>query len=203
MRLRNHFSYVTLLVGVLVSGAPFSAAADIFPDAVPLGDIDESRTFHGELKGAPERYTFTLHEQQTFYANLLIPEKSGARKDFLVEVISERGARYAMDGAYFLKWAPFTGPDGKSYLKGPEIAPTLYPGNYTLSVSNTDNHGTYVLVLGEAQGRPGVPRNAATALQLAKAKPIVIAVSAFIAAIALALYIRRLLRNRRPNNSIS
>lgn len=197
MRLRNHFSYVTLLFGTLVFGAPFLATADIFPDAVPLEDIGAARTFQGELKGVPDRYTFTLHAQQTFYANLLIfSETSGARKDFLVEVISERGARYAMDGAYFLKWTPFTGPDGKPYLKGPEIAPSLYPGNYVLSVSNTDNHGAYILVLSNEPEGPDIPQSASTALFIAKAKPIVTTVAALAVLVAAAVILRRRLRKK-------
>lgn len=196
MRLRNNFSYVTLLIVVLVFRAQLSVAADMFPATVPLGDIGTSRTFQGELKGAPERYTFTLRAQQTFYANILVPDADKQRKDFLVEVISERGARYAMDGAYFLKWTPLAGPDGKPYLKGPEIAPTLYPGTYGISVSNADNHGTYVLVIGNAPGNPDIPRSAAKAIFIAKVKPIIIAVAGLVALIAAAITFRRIIRAR-------
>lgn len=177
--------------------SPAVTVADVFPDPVPLKDINAPRTFQSELKSIPDRYAFTLHAQQTVYVNLLIPEISGARKDFLVEIISERGARYAMDGAYFLKWTPFAGSDGKPYLKGPEIAPSLYPGNYTLSVSNTDNHGSYVLVISNAPGNPEIPQSAAAALFIAKAKPAVFAAAALVAAAVLALYIRRILRHRK------
>lgn len=175
---------------------PALAGGAFFPDAIPIENIGEPRTLQSELKGAPERYTFTLRAPQTFYANLLVPNAERQRKDFLIEVISERGARYAMNGAYFFKWVPMTGPDGTSYLKGPEIAPTLYPGNYSISVSNADNHGAYVLIVSNGSGATDIPKNAAAALFITKIKPIVAATGISVAALTIALCVKRHLRKK-------
>lgn len=191
----HHKLFCAAYFSGVLAATPLLASANVIPDAVPIDNITTPRAFRGELQGVPERYEFRLTAQTPVYFSLLIPDINGARKDFLVEIISERGARYAMDGGYFLPWAPFRDADGAAYLKGPEIAPTLYPGAYTVRVSNTDNHGVYVLAIGNWRGFSGVPRSAANALLFAQMKPFAIAGSAATLSAVLIWLIRRKWRN--------
>ncbi|GEM_PF-5371769 len=184
-----------VLAGALLAVIPQLAAAGVFPTAIPINSVTELQAFRGELNGEPAQYAFHLAAQQPVYLNLLIPDTKGARKDFLVEVLSERGARYAMNGAFFSAWVPFRDTNDTAYLQGPEIVPTLYSGTYTLSVSNTDNHGTYVLVIGDHPGFPGKTQGAGAALFMLRAKPIAIGVAAL--AVVAGIFVR-IRRNRRP-----
>ncbi len=147
--------------------APFSAVANSIPRApVVVTNLRETQAFRSTLAGTPDLYTFTLPAQQTVFAGLYILDNGKSRKDTMVEITSERGARYAVDGTYFNAWKTFNLPDGETYLKGPEIAPQLYAGTYTLTVSNLGNGGAYMVVLGD---HPDIPANGAAQAHVARA----------------------------------
>lgn len=182
---------IAIFFGMFTCVLPLVAIAGVFSGVIEIEDVSAPQAFRGELSGGPARYAFRLPAQRPVYLNLLIPDENGARKDFLIEVLSERGARYAMNGAFFSAWSPFRDARGASYLKGPEITPTLYPGAYTLSVSNNDNHGTYILAVSGQPGFPGETRSAGIVLFFLRAKLAAAGIAVLAAIITLYTFARR------------
>lgn len=184
-------TYTFAFIAAFTIAAMFPARS-IAAAPIALTNLHETRMHSGVLAGAPDRFTFTLNAQQPVFFGLFIPDDEKSRKDIIVEITSERGARYAMDGAYFLKWERQT-IQRAPYLKGPEIIPTLYPGTYTVMVSNIDNHGTYALAVGGDRAFIGeVP---ALTIQDTVSSRVIIVALVIIA--ALAVYIYRRLRRAR------
>ena len=141
-----------------------------------------SQAFYGTLSGKPQAYFIKLSEPFKLYAGLLVPDVSGATKDFSAEIIQigkfiddtgqdastdqattfggKKTTLFKLDGTQ-MDWKRFYEEFGNDwYWQGPETAlmdaaVTPSPaGLYEIKVSNPSNQGKYVLVVGTKEKWP-------------------------------------------------
>ena len=119
---------------------------------IVIPDADVSRAYYGELTGAPAVYTVTLPEKSRLYLNILSPYSADARKDFVVSIVHETGQVIATLSAPPEQWQEWREEfAGDTYWKGPEFKQDVPAGTYTITVSNPDNLGKYIVAPGEAE----------------------------------------------------
>lgn len=116
-----------------------------------ISDIEISQAFYGDLNGKPDYYKTSMIDGKSFnfYIQMLVPDLPDSRKDFLFE-ISQNNETRNLSGESF-NWTPFYEEfAGDNYLSGPEIEFGA-SGEYLVKVSNSENAGKYVLVVGKAE----------------------------------------------------
>jgi hypothetical protein len=117
-------------------------------NAKVINDPEIAQTFYGELNGKENFYKIISRHNFDFYFNILAPDTPDSLTDFLVDVygenktISINGNQFDWDG-YYEKLT------GNNYLKGPSYEEVLPRGEYLIQISNSDNQGKYVLVVGK------------------------------------------------------
>jgi hypothetical protein len=127
-----------------------------------------SQAFYGELKEWPAYYLIDLKKAQELYFQILVPDLPKIQKDksVTVEYLAELGkpaAAFAALDPGSVAWKGFYEEyAGDNYLEGPEVKKTGEAGYYIIKISNPDNAGKYVLVVGEKEEFP--PREIAKAL---------------------------------------
>jgi hypothetical protein len=84
-----------------------------------------------------------------------VPNISGYRTDFTVDVIEWNDSIYTrLDGKSFA-WTDFFEPfAGDFYLQWPSLEKKVGPGTYTIRISSPDNQGKYSLAIGKLESFP-------------------------------------------------
>ncbi len=145
----------SLIAVLIVLTFPFFASAHepeyiATSTVIHIPDPDISRAYYGELPGSPAVFDVRLTETTNFYMNLLSPDIPGARTDFSAIMTNPAGdVVISLSGGTWEQWYEEFG--GDTYLKGPETRTELPAGAYTITVSNPDNSGKYVLAPGEEE----------------------------------------------------
>lgn len=107
-----------------------------------------AQTFYGELNGKEDFYKITSNHNFDLYFNILAPDIPDSLTDFSVDVYGENKT-ISLDGSHF-DWEKYSEKlTGNNYLKGPSYDEILPKGEYLIQVSNPDNQGKYVLVVGK------------------------------------------------------
>lgn len=89
------------------------------------------------------------------YISIVVPDLSGQRTDFVVDIIEGNDAIYTrMNGSKFTRTPFHEEFAGDDYLKGPEWEQEVGAGDYTIIVSNTANQGKYSLAIGKIESFP-------------------------------------------------
>jgi len=127
----------------------------------PIGQIvnvknpEISQAFYGQLSGQSDIYQIVSVTGFVLYVNLVVPDISGSRTDFTVDIIEWNSIVYTrLDGrrsqwtGFFEKFA------GDNYLQWPSIERSVGSGIYTIRVSNWDNQGKYSLAIGKKESFP-------------------------------------------------
>jgi hypothetical protein len=113
---------------------------------------DISQAFYGELKGEPAIYEIKSEAPFSLYLGLLVPDLPNQRKDFSARVVDEKEDEvFILDGQNFIWQGFYEEFGGDYYLKGPENKIGVGSGAYLVTVSNPDDQGKYVLVVGEKE----------------------------------------------------
>ena len=145
------FFYSSIVFVLLCTGAsPVFAHKPTYVDkqiSVEVKNPDISQAFYGELAGESVTYTVFVPESLNVYTGLLVPDQESSRIDVVVDMYnSKQELMYTLKSdvwnTYFEEFAR------DDYLKGPEYKTVVPAGKYTLVVSNPDNQGKYVLVIG-------------------------------------------------------
>lgn len=118
-------------------------------------NIEVSQAFYSKLSGTPQTYTFTTEPNAPFNLELLTPATNNARTDFVARITnSEQNPIATLDGNT-TTWTTFFEPyGGDTYLQGPSYEKILPADTYTVTITNTDNLGAYVLVFGKKEEFP-------------------------------------------------
>lgn len=127
----------------------------------PIGQItqiqnpEDSQAFYGILSGQEDIYQIVADTGFLLYVNLVVPNMSGSRTDFTVDIIQGDTVVYArLDGRWFV-WTNFFEPfGGDSYLQWPSRERIIERGIYTISVNNPENQGKYSLAIGKKERFP-------------------------------------------------
>lgn len=128
-------------------------------DTIRVIQPEISQAFYAHLSQAAHRYYLDETDTFDFYLQLLTPDLTGQRTDFLVNVFQNSGNLsgnliYSIDTKEF-QWTKYYEPyGGDHYLMGPEFRMKAPPGIYTISISNSDNLGKYALAIGEKESWP-------------------------------------------------
>ena len=117
--------------------------------------IDVSQAFYSRLSGVPQTFSLTPRPQNPTQLETLVPYTSKLRTDFIARVTNSNNEPIATLDGTTTTWTKFYEPFGDdTYLKGPAYEKKLAAGTYTVTISNTDNNGAYVLVFGEKEEFP-------------------------------------------------
>lgn len=128
---------------------------------MPAGQVvniqkpEVSQAFYGILSGQKDIYKIASDTGFLLSINLVVPDISGSRTDFSVDVQEGDAAVYTrLDGTKF-QWTNFFEPfAGDIYLQWPSLERQVSPWTYTISVSSPDNQGKYSLVIGKLESFP-------------------------------------------------
>jgi hypothetical protein len=110
-----------------------------------------SQAFYGNLKGSEEYFLIDSEKKFDFYAGILSPDIENARKDFKVQIYFNNKSIILMQNGWTRFYEEFA---GDWYWQGPEGEFNAEPGKYIIKVSNPDNAGKYVLVVGKIESFP-------------------------------------------------
>ena len=131
-----------------------------------IQDPEISQTFYGELIGKADYYKINSSQDFELYLNIMEPDIPEAYADFSVDVYSDN-KNISLDGTQF-EWEKYTEKlTGNYLLKGPSYEEIIPSGDYLIQVSNPDNLGKYVLVIGKIN-RFSVPDAINTVLLMPK-----------------------------------
>jgi hypothetical protein len=111
-----------------------------------------SQAFYGMLKGQPDYYMISETDGFELYLQILAPDVSNARTDFIAEIIFNGETIVLKKNESWDKF--YEEFAGDNYLEGSEINFSAGPGKYIIKVSNTGNEGKYVLVVGKIESFP-------------------------------------------------
>jgi hypothetical protein len=154
---------VILLIAFSVFGLANLASAhnprlvyslDALPEKpIVINSPDISQAFYGRLKGWEEYYRFKLNASSEFYWQTLVPATKDITKDVSAELIdNDNGRVIAKLEAKDSDWKPYYEEfAGDNYFAGPSSTLMLDPGTYDIRVSNPNNEGKYVLVVGQKE----------------------------------------------------
>jgi len=121
-------------------------------NVIAIPDALTSRAYYAELTGEPAVYTISSDKEFTLYLNILSPYLPTARKDFSATITNSRNVTIATLRAPISEWDMWSEEfAGDTYWKGPEFRETVPGDTYTITLSNPDNEGKYVLAPGEAE----------------------------------------------------
>jgi hypothetical protein len=119
---------------------------------IQVPDPETSRAYYGALNGTPAEYSVTSPKDFTLYVNILVPNLADARKDFVVRITTATGTSIVTLGAPTSSWQQWHEEfAGDMYWKGPEFKQTVPAGEYSITVSNPENTGKYVLAPGKVE----------------------------------------------------
>lgn len=117
--------------------------------AVTVKNPDVSKVYYGELAGKPVVYTVYSAKPFVLYANILVPDTSGAKTDFSLDILKDGELIQKIYGPECF-WLDFYEPFGDDYyLEGPEFEKKVEPGSYTIKVYSQSNSGKYALAVGK------------------------------------------------------
>jgi hypothetical protein len=112
-----------------------------------------SQAFYGELKGKPDLYQISVTGVTPLFLQILAPDISDLRKDFSLAISNDKHT-LILDGKK-INWLKFhEGFANDDYWTGPELNKQIAPGTYSIKIYNPDNHGKYVLIIGNVEQFP-------------------------------------------------
>jgi hypothetical protein len=119
--------------------------------AIEVTDPEVSKAYYGELSGAPHIYTISTPSPFALYVGILMPYAENSTKDVLVEIRKDKELVQVIGGkgADWKKMFEFFGQS--SYWDGGEYKANAGAGEYTVSVSSTNNNSKYSLAIGEIE----------------------------------------------------
>lgn len=144
-------------IGVCVLLLPFALFAQELRvtegPTTHISNPESYRAYYGKLTGEPHVYSIATDEPFRLSVIMLAPFVDGARTDFTTTVYDLQRPNEPVIELIgtTTEWRWFFDTSGRDeYLAGPELRGGLPGGSYELRVTNPDNDGMYVLVVGEA-----------------------------------------------------
>jgi hypothetical protein len=119
---------------------------------VEIDDPEAYRAYYGKLEGQPDVYRIQAAEPFRLSVVILTPDVDGARTDFSARIVDTAAPDepFASVDGTTSEWVAFFDTSGRDdYLAGPLFQAGAPAGSYEIEVSNADNQGAYVLLLGE------------------------------------------------------
>ncbi|MFZ2555815.1 MAG: hypothetical protein WAZ27_00590 [Minisyncoccia bacterium] len=154
-RLVSPALFFAILLGSLVCTAPAVSSAQQLRltegTQTTIEDVHTYRAYYGKLVGEEHTYAFSTAEENTVNFLVLVPDIAGAKTDIGISLFQKSDAARPLsnaDGA-LMEWTQFFDTAGRdSYLAGPSLQATLPQGDYEVRITNPENSGSYVLIVG-------------------------------------------------------
>jgi len=122
---------------------------------IPIQNPEVSQAFYGILSGQEDVYKIVADTGFLLYVNLVVPNISGYKTDFTVDIIEWNMSVYTrLDGKWFARTNFFEPFAWDSYLQWPVWEKEVGAGTYTIRVSNRDNQWKYSLAIGKRESFP-------------------------------------------------
>jgi len=156
---KNKISSALIIFGSLLICLSAEAHQPNFVNKVKEIEISNpeiSQAFYGFLDNEPVTYSINSDSPFKLYVGLLTPDLVDQQNDLFANIFDNKGNKIAdLDGTTNFIWERWYEEfAGDWYWKGPEFKKEVMAGDYTITVSNTNNQGAYVLVVGELESFP-------------------------------------------------
>lgn len=145
--------FIGIVLCTLLPAVSLAQELRLVEDSPTIIDDGEAYTaYYGKLSGEP--HVLEIHAMDPFRLSVIIltPNVEGKRTDFSATVFDGNKPDepiIVLDGTAS-EWQWFFDTAGRDeYLAGPVLRGGLPAGVYNIHVSNPDNDGAYVIVLGE------------------------------------------------------
>lgn len=124
-------------------------------EAIEVIDPEVSKAYYGELSGAPHIYSINTTEPIDLYVGILMPYADDSGKDVQAEIRKGEDLLQVIGGknADWKEMFEFFGQS--TYWDGGEYKASVDAGEYTISVSSTNNDSKYSLATGETEAFDG------------------------------------------------
>lgn len=147
---------LTFFIFVLVFPKPSFSHQPRIPEGEEVEVIDPeiSKAYYSQLEGKPHIYKIISDKEFNLYANILVPDVEGAKKDVSVTIFknNDRDNPLIFLDPKAFEWKRFWEPFGQSsYLQGPEYKATVEAGEYEIVVQSEENNSKYSLAIGEIE----------------------------------------------------
>lgn len=123
---------------------------------IEIFNPEVSQAFYGFLDNEPASYSIDSDSPFQLYVGLLTPDLPNSQNNLSANIKDGKGKELAgLDGLNNFTWQRWYEEfAGDWYWKGPEFKKEVLAGKYTITVSNPNNNGPYVLVVGELESFP-------------------------------------------------
>lgn len=123
-------------------------------------DTQATKVILAELKDSPEMYEIVVDATSTLAVDIRAVPTTGTQPTFTGIIIKQKEIRgieaVARLSATDASWKQLIDhATGLPYLAGPYFNETLTPGTYQIEVSNPNNQGKYLLVIGSGRDAQG------------------------------------------------
>jgi len=124
---------------------------------IEIKNPDISQAFYGWLDGQPALYRIKTDVPQKLYMQILVPDVPQVKTDLEAGITYKTAEGYGhaeLNGTSFAwkKWYEEYG--GEWYLQGPDTHIDAAAGTNIIMLSNADNYGPYVFVVGDKESFP-------------------------------------------------
>jgi len=159
MRRKNFEISLLLAVSFLFGGIALAHQPRIVASEAinEINNPEISQAFYGELGGGPAVFEIKSGKSFILYVGVLVPDLPEIGKGISARVVREIPERvseeeiFVLDGINF-QWKKFYEEfGGDNYWRGPDEKKKVSAGQYKITVSDPDNLGKYVLVVGEKE----------------------------------------------------
>ena len=150
MRISGYFIIIILCITQVSAHQLRYPASD---DVTIITNPVVSQAFYAELKGMPQYYIINEIRPFDLYVQLLVINISDVNKQFVVTITQDKNIVAVLDNTN-ASWTLFHDSiTNDDYWNGPEIRFNA-TGNYTITVTDSNLRGKYVLVVGEKESFP-------------------------------------------------
>jgi len=124
-------------------------------DEILVIDPEVSKAYYGELSGVHHLYTINTTEPFDLYVGILMPYAEDSKKDVVAEIRKGEKLLQVLGGenAEWVSMFEFFGQS--TYWDGGEYKERVDAGEYTISVSSTNNDSKYSLAIGSIEAFDG------------------------------------------------
>lgn len=149
--------FLACLATVLLNCPAAEAHRPNFADTqtnIKISEPEISQAFYGTLNGKAAIYEINSSSNFQLYVGLLSPDISETRTNFSAAITNKGKIIDKLSGENFIWKRWYEEFAGDWYWQGPDMKKAMPAGDYFISVSNPNNQGKYVLVVGEAESFP-------------------------------------------------
>lgn len=122
-----------------------------FDHPIIIKDPELMQAFYGNLNGKSDYYQINSDNPFELCLGINVPVSRGLGGNLPSVQVTDSSGKIVFSLNDTSQWKPFTGEFKDNYLDGPEISRNVSAGTYNIKVSNTNNQGKYLLLVGNME----------------------------------------------------